>query len=310
MTTTATAPSAATPTAADQPALAAALDRPYPLTDDQKRRFREDGFIKLKDVFTPDVLDFYGAEITRVVFEDASGRQQASLSLEQRSTYGKAFIQVVNLWEKSARARAFSFSKRLARLAAELMGVAGVRMYHDQALYKEAGGGFTPWHVDQYYWPLETGKCVTAWVPLQAVPIDMGPLCFGRGSHIKNIARDIAISDESERQIREAIRADGLIEVFEPYDLGEVSFHLGWTLHRAGPNTSGQPRKVHTVIYMDQDMRLVAPKRKEHEADHRNFAPTAKVGQVIDDPKTPVLWTSRAPGGGCACGTGGACCSA
>ena len=38
------------------------------------------------------------------------------------------------------------------------MGVAGVRMYHDQALYKEPGGGITPWHVDQVYWPVSNNN--------------------------------------------------------------------------------------------------------------------------------------------------------
>ena len=39
-------------------------------------------------------------------------------------------------------------------IATELMQTDGARLYHDQALFKEAGGGITPWHADQYYWPL------------------------------------------------------------------------------------------------------------------------------------------------------------
>jgi len=30
--------------------------------------------------------------------------------------------------------------QRLARVAAELLGVSGVRLYHDQSLYREPGG--------------------------------------------------------------------------------------------------------------------------------------------------------------------------
>lgn len=45
-----------------------------------------------------------------------------------------------------------------------------MRIYHDQALYKEPGGGCTPWHADGYYFPLSSGKILTAWVPLQPVP--------------------------------------------------------------------------------------------------------------------------------------------
>ena len=45
----------------------------------------------------------------------------------------------------------------------------GVRVYHDQALNKEPGGGYTPWHCDGYYWPVKSEKIVTAWVPLQVL---------------------------------------------------------------------------------------------------------------------------------------------
>ena len=37
-----------------------------------------------------------------------------------------------------------------------------VRLYHDQALFKEAGGGITPWHQDQHYWPLDTDRTITS----------------------------------------------------------------------------------------------------------------------------------------------------
>jgi hypothetical protein len=63
----------------------------------------------------------------------------------------------------------------------------------------------------------------------------------------KCIARDLPISDESERLIADAVRTEKLLEVAEPYDLGEVSFHLGLTLHRAGLNSLPTPRRVHTV---------------------------------------------------------------
>jgi ectoine hydroxylase-related dioxygenase (phytanoyl-CoA dioxygenase family) len=79
------------------------------------------------------------------------------------------------------------------------MRVDGVRLYHDQALFKEPGGGFTPWHVDQQYWPMASERSVTAWIPLQATPAAMGPLEFAVGSQRTTFGRDLAISDDSER---------------------------------------------------------------------------------------------------------------
>lgn len=270
---------------------AADLDTAYPLDEAAIRRFREDGFIRLQRVLAPEVLADYAPEINRLV--DESNRLK-NIPFEERSLYGQAFIQVHNLWTRSERVREMAFGKRLARLAAQLMGTRGVRMWHDQALYKEPSGGFTPWHVDQQYWPMASPHSVTAWIPLQPVPIEMGPLCFGRGSHRKHIGRDLEISAESEQQIREAVRKEKIVEVQQPFALGDVSYHLGWTLHRAGPNTTDTPRRVFTIIYMDADMRLATPKNKNQKLDWEVWTPSTQIGEVMDDPLNPVLYADDA----------------
>ncbi len=262
------------------------LDRPYALTERQIADFRRDGFVRLKDVFNAEELRHYGEEITRLTI----ALNTQTLPLEQRSTYDRAFLQVMNLWEEGGRAREFVFGKRLAGLAAALLQVDGVRLYHDQSLYKEPGGGFTPAHADQFYWPMASDRSITAWVPLQAVPMDMGPLAFYAGSQGEEFGRHLEISDESERAITANLDVQGYRIVDEPFALGEVSFHLGWTFHRAGPNRSTRPRSVMTVIYMDRDMRLQAPVNKMQQADWERWCPGAAVGEIIDTPKNPVLF--------------------
>jgi len=265
------------------------LDRPYPLTAQQIADYRRDGFIKLKQVFNADELVHYGAEITRLTI----ALNTQTKPLEERSTYDRAFLQVMNLWCESETVREFVFGKRLAGLAAALMEVDGVRLYHDQSLYKEPAGGITPAHADQYYWPLASDRTITAWVPLQAVPQDMGPLAFFAGSQHVEFGRDLGISDESEHAITANMEAQGFRVVDEPFDLGEVSFHSGWTFHRAGPNRSAQPRSVMTVIYMDRDMRLKAPDNHMQQADWERWCTGAVVGEVIDTPKNPVLFEDK-----------------
>lgn len=266
--------------------VAAELEAPFLVTDDQRRRFREQGHLKVPGVFSAATLGWIDGTISRLV---ETNNPLAGVPMESRDTYGKAFIQVFNLWLKSDEARAVSRSRRLAGIATALLGTAGVRMWHDQALFKEPGGGFTPWHADQQYWPMASALCATAWIPLHAVPLERGPLSFAPGSHLKRIGRDLVISDESERLIREAIASEGITEVIEPYAAGEVSFHLGWTLHRAGPNTTTEVRRVHTVIYMDEAMRLAQPKNASQEADHRAWTPSTRVGEVMADALNPVL---------------------
>jgi ectoine hydroxylase-related dioxygenase (phytanoyl-CoA dioxygenase family) len=265
------------------------LDSRYPLSPEQIRFYRENGFVKLKDVLSAPTIAAYAPEITRKVHE----LNTLHLPMEQRTTYQKAFLQVMNIWRESAIVKEFVFSKRLARIAAELMGTAGVRMYHDQALYKEGKGGFTPWHADQYYWPLASANSVTAWIPLQKTPMEMGPLAFAPKSHLHDVGRNLEISDKSQQAIEKQLLAKGLGQFEEPFDLGEVSFHAGWTFHRAGRNQSERPREVMTVIYMDEDMRLAAPRNENQQADWDGWCPGAKVGELIQTPINPVLWSSR-----------------
>jgi ectoine hydroxylase-related dioxygenase (phytanoyl-CoA dioxygenase family) len=266
------------------------IDSSYPISDAQIERFRRDGFIRLKDVFDGETLRAYGQELTWLTI----ALNTQTKPLEERSTYDRAFLQVMNLWRQGGPAREFVFGKRLAGIAAALLEVEGVRLYHDQSLYKEPGGGITPAHADQYYWPLATDRCVTAWVPLQAVPQDMGPLAFFAGSQAVEFGRDLGISDDSEREINAAMQAQGFPVVDGPFDLGEVSFHLGWTFHRAGPNRSQQPRSVMTVIYMDRDMRLKAPENHMQQQDWEKWCPGAVVGEIIDTPLNPVLFERAA----------------
>ncbi len=233
------------------------IDSPHALAPGQNAFYRANGFVKLPGVFSGETLRHFGREFTAKVVE-----------LNTR----------------------FVFGRRLARIAAELMGVRGVRLYHDQALYKEAGGGFTPWHADQYYWPLATDRCCTAWVPLQDTPLEMGPVAFAPGSHRFEHGRDLEISDQSEAAVGPALEKQGFGQFEEPFRLGEVSFHSGWTFHRAGPNRTDRCREVMTVIYMDVDMRLSAPRNKNQVVDRDTWCPGAAVGKRIETPLNPVLY--------------------
>ncbi len=263
------------------------LNEPYALEETSVRHFREKGFVKLPNVFDAETLDYYGKSITEITL---ANNKNAGVPLEDLGTYAKAFIQVGNLWRHSDTVKAFSFSKRLARIASELLGVSGVRIWHDQALYKESSGGITPWHTDQQYWPMASDKCVTAWIPLQPVPSDMGPLAFAEKSHLVDSGRDLEISDDSEEMISRLVEESQLKESGEPFALGEVSFHYGWTLHRAGPNTSDRPRKVHTIIYMDHEMRLAQPANDNQRFDWETWTPSTAVGEVMNDELNPVLY--------------------
>ena len=116
---------------------------------------------------------------------------------------------------------------RVGRIAAEILGVDGVRLYLDQSLYKEPGGGMTPAHAGQYYWPLASDRVATAWILLQPLPREKGTLAFYARSQSEEFGCDLGISAQSERLITRHMEESGFELCEEPFDLGEVSFHLG-----------------------------------------------------------------------------------
>ena len=263
------------------------LNETYELPAEAIAFFQKNRFVKLKNVLDEETLQYYGEAITRKVNEI----NKQDKPIELRDTYGKAFLQIFNLWREDEICKEFVLSKRLGQIASELMQADGARLYHDQALFKEAGGGITPWHADQYYWPLNSDKTVTAWIPLQPVPLEMGPLEFSAGSHSIVEGRELAISDDSEQKIQQKLRVTDFKHVIEPFDLGEVSFHSGWVFHRAGANNLNEVRKVMTMIYMDRDMILKEPENENQKKDWEVWCPGAKVGEVIDTYLNPVIYS-------------------
>lgn len=265
------------------------LQQPYLLTREQIDFYYTNRYIKLKEVLNQETLQFY----TSVIGDQVTKMNTVNTALEKRNTYGKAFLQLFNLWRENDVIKELIFSKRLAKIATDLMQTSGVRLYHDQALFKEAGGGITPWHADQYYWPLETDKTITAWMPLQATPFELGPLEFSAGSHQIIEGRELEIGDESEITIEQKLKVTDFKHVIEPFDAGEISFHSGWVFHRAGANTTNTMRKVMTIIYMDKDMKLKKPENKNQVADWNAWCPGAEPGKIINSPINPVLYSTN-----------------
>jgi hypothetical protein len=97
------------------------LDTPFTVSPEQIAQYHDDGFIRLAAVLDPDTLKHFGAEITRLTLD----LNMQDKPLEARNTYDRAFLQVMNLWQSSVTAKRFVFGQRLARIAANLMGVGG-----------------------------------------------------------------------------------------------------------------------------------------------------------------------------------------
>ncbi len=255
------------------------------VTEAEHRRFQDDGHLYLSALATPDEVAAYRPALLAT----AESQRWEHRPLDDRDTYGQAFLQMFNLWRHDPAVARFVLAPRFARVAAELLGVDGVRIYHDQALVKEADGGHTPWHQDQGYWPVDTDATITMWMPLADIGSEMGSMNFASGSHRLGNVSAGAISDGSHESIGALLVEHGLhLVTHGAMAAGDATFHAGWTLHAAPANPTKTDRPVMTIIYIADGAR-VTPPTPQQELD-MGWLGGRRPGELVDSELNPLVW--------------------
>jgi len=262
------------------------LEATYSISAQQQAEYQKNGHVLLRNILSEEEMAVY----REVIVAAAERFNTEKRKFEERDTYGKAFLQIMNLWEVDEAVRQYTLAKRFAKIAADLMGVEGVRLYHDQALFKEPFGGHTPWHQDQYYWPIDTDNTITMWMPLVDITVEMGMLTFASGSQELGFLGNLAISDDSEEVLGDLVKEKGY-PISQPAMMkaGDATFHAGWTLHSAPGNNSPTMREVMTVIFLADGSSVAQPKNQHQEADHKRWLMSKPACSLIDSPLNPLI---------------------
>jgi hypothetical protein len=114
------------------------------------------------------------------------------------------------------------------------------------------------------------------------------------GSQNVDLGRAVGIGIASDATVSAAVEQGGYELITGPFESGEVSFHSGWTFHRAPPNTTTDTtRKVFTIIYMDKNMKMTEPVNDNQRADAKRYLTGVEVGAVCDGPLNPILWEKK-----------------
>ncbi len=258
------------------------------LPDQLVADFRRDGFVVVPGLLSADELRRYGAAVDEAVAKRSS---HDTRTLAQKSRYEQSFVQCQNLWEGSPDVRPLSFHPRIAGTAAGLLGVDAVRLWHDQALYKEPGGRATDPHQDQPYWPIVETDTITAWIPFDGSTLDNGAMGYLPGSHRLGVREFVNIFFGEPEDPLARSELTGIEPRWVEVPAGSVAYHHGLTFHLARPNATGTVRRVHTAIYF-ADGSTRGEGRFPHPAVERAGIP---MGGVIASDVTPVAWPL--PGG-------------
>jgi ectoine hydroxylase-related dioxygenase (phytanoyl-CoA dioxygenase family) len=277
-----------------------ALEPAHRLAPDALAGFERDGHIVVRGVFAPEEIAAHRVAVQRTVTANIDRRHALRDDVEAQD---KNWMFVNNLWTQDPGARRFVHSRRLARLAATLLGVDRIRLWRDQSYFKAPGGAGTPWHNDLDFIPLATDDILTAWVPLTDIKGVDSPMNYASGSHKR---RDLGFSPGSEAAIRAfetGLRKRGFdIAVYDDMRPGDVAFHHAGTLHASYPHTAADVREAVVIVYFADGARVVHdPPEGEPGAPHpmlrsirehsRGISlPGIPHGALAESESTPLLY--------------------
>jgi ectoine hydroxylase-related dioxygenase (phytanoyl-CoA dioxygenase family) len=258
----------------------------FAVDSDQCAKFRHDGFLFLRSVATPEEIEYFHPRIIRLADEYARTRAVRS----GREEIQPLFEYVPNVWRKDDELKEFILSPRFARIAAELMGVARVRLYHDEAILKDPRGFPAPWHKDHLDWPLSTHNTVKMWLAIADVTLEMAPIRFAVGSHHGGRFPEVFPSYESDELFDRIIHDHNIPVVAHAMEAGDAIFFSGEILHSTRANSSNRRREALAIIYFADGARVMAPNNEYRRADMEEFLPGLTPGDLAASALNPCVY--------------------
>ena len=253
------------------------------LTEQHVEAFRRDGFVVVDGLLDDEERERYG----RAVDEGVAGRtRDDDRSVSEKTRYEQSFQQCINLWEDYEDVRPLTFHPRIGEAAARLLGVDALRVWHDQALYKESGGRVTDPHQDQPYWPLEEADTITAWIPFDGSSRENGCMGYMAGTHRIGLRKFADIFTGTGYDLESVPELRGGEFTFVEVPAGAVAFHHGLTVHRALPNQTATTRRVHTIIYFRDGCTRKHRSHPHPSVDRAGIEPGSPVASDV----TPIAW--------------------
>ena len=270
------------------------MDSHYTVTDADREKFARDGYIILRQVATPKEIATFRDALLRAVNVDLD-------PLSQRPS----FVRVYNLHTVSDAAKHFILAKRFGQVAADLLGVDGVRLYQDQSFIKRPGDPASPAHQDNLAAPLATNLTAGMWLPLSATNGNEGTLDFFPGSHVHgplNVPPNVVCTPSCEKSALERLFPGK--RMVNPGGMGmqpgDVTFHNGFTVHRAPMNTGNKLRDAIAIQYFADGTKrngLQTRKKGRYHSDSNSlerWAYDVVEGEVIRHVNTPLVWSRSA----------------
>jgi len=230
----------------------------HPLSEDQIQSYRSNGFIVVENFLSPEELEHWRTAVTTAVEERAGikipGKHiktgEADGINKDSDYFAKVFDQLLNLWQTNEAVKEMMIDQRIGKMAAQLSGADGIRIWHDQALIKRPWANPTAWHLDTPFWSFSDRRAISIWVALDDATLENGCLFFVPGSHTITGFDKITIGRNMDGIFDKYPQLKNSKAVAAPMKAGSCSFHNGLTVHGANANMTNGFRRAMTCAYM------------------------------------------------------------
>ena len=258
------------------------IDNNYNLDEEKINFFWKNGFVIIKNVLSKEEIEIYRQEIKKVSEKRNKNKEKE---------FGGAFYQALNIRFDSKAVMKFCLSKRLGKIAADLMRVNAVRIFHEQSIFKSPGDTKSYWHQDQFFWPLDTNLHIGMWMALTDMTKEMGLMRFVKNSHTMGDLVGESITTKSETHFDDIIKKHNLEKVeIESMNAGDCTFHFGWTIHGAGLNISNKVREAMIVTYYADGSRVGKLDTKDRQGDAELFLGGKKEGEIANHSMNSIVY--------------------
>lgn len=213
--------------------------------------YQENGFVVIEDFLTAPELETWREAVDEAV--EHRGKQRIlgrTETLKDDDYYTNVFVQRVNLWQDNDGMRKLMLDARLGKLATELAGVEGIRIWHDQALIKRPWANPTGWHLDNPYWSFHSRDAISLWVALDDATLHNGCLYFLPGTHKLATFDNVGIGQNIGDLFKVYPDWASRDSAAAPMKAGSCSFHNALIAHGAGANMTPGFRRAMTCAYM------------------------------------------------------------
>ncbi|KZR72382.1 Phytanoyl-CoA dioxygenase (PhyH) [Prochlorococcus marinus str. MIT 1327] len=134
-----------------------------------------------------------------------------------------------------------------------------VSLLHAYLFYKSPSGGFTPWHQDNAYLPVDQ-KAMTIWIPLVDLEEPNG-MVFANGSQELNVRWN----DIKKKGLHKYFTEHNChFELVSSLSAGDVDIHDGHVVHCGTDNFMNQTRRVIAIAYISGDARYSIKQVDQH----------------------------------------------